>query len=234
MTEIEYFDYVKCPVFYDAVHRKKLPFSFQPTMGELLNRVASQFFLKLMDGKIMPMSEIKKSWDRVCNSNKFISEKKCLEGISALGKMFLWAKDQQLRILDVKMPYRIRFDTTTDITGEINAIAVNQQDTPELLYMDFSQKMPDQSMLDMKLKYTLDSYAFKTSYEKDICAHIHNVKNDKEFFSYRSRIDFERAKDSIMSVKKAIENNIYYPRESAFCAVCEMKVFCRQWRIDTK
>ena len=67
MTEVEFFDYIKCPVFYDAVHKKQLPFVFQPTMNELLNRVALRFFLNLMDGKIMKMSQIKKAWDTICD-----------------------------------------------------------------------------------------------------------------------------------------------------------------------
>lgn len=228
MTEVEFFDYIKCPVFYDAVHKKQLPFVFQPTMNELLNRVALRFFLNLMDGKIMKMSQIKKAWDTICDENQFITEKKCLEGISLLSKMYLWAENEQLRILDVHTPYVLKFEGI-EFSGEIETIAINNKDNPELLHLDFSQKYPDQSMMDMKLKHTFDSLAFKNSYKQDIGVRIHNVKNGKDFFTYRSSLDFKRGIDSIKSVYNAIKNNIYYPRENAFCASCEMKVFCRQW-----
>lgn len=233
MNEIEFYDYIKCPVFYDAVHRKKLPFVFQPTMNEVLNKVAYRFFLGLMNGTVMSMSQLKKTWDNICNENSFITEKKCLEGISLISKMYLWAQNEQLRILDIKTPYVLRLGDGVELTGEIDTISINSKNNPELLHMDFSQKLPDQFMLDMKMKYTFDSMAFKNSYGKDIGVHVHNVKNNQDFFTYRSSPDFIRGLDAVKSVHKSIKNNIYYPRENAFCATCKMKVFCRQWNINS-
>lgn len=232
MTEVEFFDYIKCPVFYDAVHRKKLPFAFQPTMNEVLNRIAHRFFLNLMNGKIMRMSDLKRMWDAICNENSFITEKKCIDGIALISKMYLWAQREQIRILDVKTPYVLKLGKGVELVGEIETIAINNKDNPELLHMDFSQKLPDQSMLDMKLKYTFDSLAFKNSYSRDIGVRVHNVKNDQDFFTFRGAPDFYRGLDAVKSVDKSIKDNIYYPRENAFCATCEMKVFCRQWNIN--
>ena len=75
MNEIEFYDYIKCPVFYDAVHRKKLPFVFQPTMNEVLNKVAYRFFLGLMNGTVMSMNQLKKTWDNICNENRCYFDK---------------------------------------------------------------------------------------------------------------------------------------------------------------
>lgn len=230
MTEIEFFDYIKCPVFYDAVHRKKLPFMFQPTMAELLSKVSNKFFLNLMNGKVLAASTLKTTWDKICEENKFITSTKCLEGIDKITKMFRWASNIELRILDVNVPYMIPIKNG-DFSGEISTIAVNSKGNPELLVMDFSNKHSDQSMLDMKLKYALDALAFKQNYGQEIGTHIHNAKYDEEYYVYSTRDDFIRAKTALDSVSKAIEEQIFYPRENAFCASCEMKVFCRQWHV---
>ena len=41
----------------------------------------------------------------------------------------------------------------------------------------------------MKLKYTLDSYAFKKLYNKDIGVKFHHVKSDRDYFTFRIEDD---------------------------------------------
>lgn len=234
LNEIEFRDYMQCPVLYDALHFKHLPFSKPQSMQKLLTRVTLSFFLALMDGRVLRMSDIKKKWDSVCESAEGMTPQKNLEGISLLSKMYLWAENEMIRIRDTKTPYTFIVDKDghrTEYSGEMTTLALTKNGQYELLHMDFSSKYPDQAILDMNLKYSADAFIFKKNFGSDIGIHVHHVKSGKDFFTFRSADDFQRMMDSIDSVSRSIEQKIIYPRENALCGTCGLKNFCRKWSL---
>ena len=234
LTENEFFDYIRCPLHYWAIYIKNLPFPNRTSFASYVNKVANSFFLQLMNGSVMSTSEMKRKWDAVCSkSNGRINANKCIEGIGLLMKMFLWAKKEQIRIADIREPFDIvtnGMHGKAELLGEMGTIAVTRPGQYQLLYLDFTRKYPDQSLVDMQLKYTMDALAFRNMYGKDIGIHVHHVNGDKDYYSFRQKEDFDRLKSAIDNIAWCIENKVFYPRESAFCATCAIKDLCRMWR----
>ena len=182
----------------------------------------------------MPTSSIKSAWDRICEKNPdIITPQKGLDGLGQLMKMYRWAEKVQLRVVDHHIPYSIGIDTRVgrvDFRGHINCIAADNNNEIYLLDLDFSNRLPNQIFLDTKLKYTLDSLALNKVYNKWAAGiKIHHVKNDKDFFSIRKQEDFNRLETAISNIVYSVQQDIFYPRESAFCSSCDMMDFCRAW-----
>lgn len=232
LKEQAFFDYIRCPTFYDAVYNKKLPYRTRDSFNRLLNKVANSFYLELMNGNVMRLDIIKRKWDAICEENKhYITEKKCLEGLDLLFKFYKWAEDKRIQIIDINTPYKLVFKgkrSIVEIQGELYPIAkINNQ--VELLITSFESKYPDQAILDLNLKYSLDSYTFYRFYQKEIGIHLHHVGKNEDFFSYRIRDDFNRLRSTVDNIGFSLENNIYYPRESVLCPSCQMKDVCKVW-----
>lgn len=235
ITEEQLFDYMNCPLRYDARYRLKAVTKNHPSMNTLLNRVANSFLLALMNGVVLPTSQLKKKWDKICEENRdIISQKKCIEGISDLIKMFQWAEDKQLRVSDVQIPYSyLSSDKNIIVSGIVRGAAIPMEKGKyELLELDFSSKYPDQAMLDMRLKTTLDWFACQRIYRNNELAgvHVHHVKSNRDWFTYRGADEKARLDASVLGIVTGVQQKIFYPRESAFCSSCDMKNYCRMWR----
>ena len=162
LTEKQLFDFMKCPVYYDSIHNKNLPVATPLSMKHLLEKVTSYFFINLMSGKVLSTENLKRKWDRLCEDNMtYMTPQRCLEGLGLIIKMYLWAQNEEFMIADMKTPYTITIKSSwgiINLNGEIAVISVDRNGkNPQLLITDFSNKYPNQSILDMKLKYTLDN-----------------------------------------------------------------------------
>lgn len=231
ITEEQLFEYIKCPTLYETRFNKKLNVGMKPTLSKSLMELTNSFFLNLSNGKVLTMNEIKRKWDMICKKDK-INESKCLEGLQAISAFYRWAESKQLRILDIKLPYALQIkgnNGNTEITGEIDCVAVTHDNKYELLYIDYGNKQPDQPYLDRRLKYSLDALAFRHLYNEDIYIHLHYNKTGQEYYTYRNRTDFERLITTIDSIGECIQKELFYPRESVMCSSCSMKQICRAW-----
>lgn len=233
LTEDEFFQYIRCPLHYDSVYRKKFSPTANTTMNTLLAKVAAAFYSRLMNGNVMTTGQLKQKWDRICEEHDdYITPQRCLDGIALIMKLYNWAADIELRIADRNVPYVVGIQGahgTTEFSGHIDTIAVDKDNSFYLLVTDFSNRYPNQSILDTKLKFSMDSYAFRAMYHKWAGIKVHHVKSAKDFFTSRRKEDDLRLTTSIDNVAWSIHNKIFYPRESAFCSSCDLVNFCRAW-----
>lgn len=234
VSENQIVDYIHCPTKFQCIYERKLIGREEVTMPYLLQKTAMAFFTSLMNGRVMRTSELKKKWDRCCiEHSDYITEQRCLDGMGKLMQMYRWAEKERLMIADVRVPYCILHKrgkhAPVEIHGEIPVIAMNSNKQFEILFMDFGNRLPDQSILDMNLRYTMQSYAFYKERGSSVGVHVHNVKNDKDFFTYRISDDFRRLETTLTSVTIGIEEHLFYPRENVFCNLCSMKDLCRAW-----
>ena len=234
LTEDEFFHYLKCPIHYDTIYNKKFSPEQLPTMRSLLEKVTKYFFTNLMQGKVPTTNEIKRRWDKQCELHPdIITAQKTLDGLGLLMKMYRWAEEVELRIIDQQIPYVIGVDDLEgerfEFRGHIDTVAADKENELYLLSMDYSNRYPMQSYLDMKLKFSLDSFALNALYNKSAGIKIHYVKNHKDFYTMRKEDDYIRAKKALANVFYAIEHDIFYPRETAFCTSCDLIHFCRAW-----
>ena len=233
LTEKQLYNYMKCPVYYQGAYEYGLIPVEQPSMSSLLSKVAHAFCAQLASQIVPSKHDVEKMWDRVCRKHQdYITEKRVVDGITALMQMYRWAEDKQLMIGSTDIPYKIVFknDDPIELAGKISIVAVTPDKKMELLVIDFSRKPPDRAVMDMKLKYTMDVYAFKKLMDKDIGIHIHHVRSAQDFFTYRANDDFLRLESAVTTIGKCIKEKIYFPRENAFCSSCDMRNYCRAWK----
>ena len=230
ITEEQLFDYIACPAYYDMKHNKRVPTTKEPTMQTLLDQVARYFYTNLLNGKICTMDELKRKWDSVCSNNKdYIDSRKNIEGMNYIINFARWASNNKLVLIDFESDYTVAVDDIT-VHGTIGPVAALPGRKCELIVSRFSNREPDQYDIDKKLKYTLDSHAFREAYKHDISAtKVVHFKNNKEFITTRSQMDYDRLSSTIKGVANGIRSEAYYPRESVFCSQCEMKHVCKYW-----
>lgn len=232
LTEEQLLKYMKCSIIYDSIYNKNMfVYKEKNVLIKLIDRIAKSFYLNLMNGKILSTDILKRKWDVICKDNN-LNEHECLEGLSLIIKLFRWANSEQLLIQDIDIPYNFLIKSNKDkisFKGEISTIALDNNGNPYLLVTDFSNKLPNQSLLDIKTKYTLDCYAYNKIYDKNLNVKIHHVKTNKDFFTFRGYDDFERLENTIKNVVISIKNNLYFPRESIFCANCGFSNLCKVW-----
>lgn len=233
INEEQFFDYMRCPIEYDMIHNKEVLIGHKKTYNSCLMDIWKKFSTHLMQGEVLSTAKLKVCWDNMCEKYPdIISPTKALEGLGLIMKMYNWAEKEQLVIADKSLGFNATFkgedDEEVSVIGNTGIIAI-KNDKLYMIDMDFSNKYPEQSYLDMRLKYSLDLYILKKFYNKKVGVKVHHVKNDKDFFTMRAEADFKRLESAVLSVGKSIENNLYYPRESAFCRSCLMLNLCKAW-----
>ena len=230
INEEEFFDYIKCPAYYDMKYNKNIPATKPKTMQGLLNIVVNYFFTNLLNKKICTMNELKRKWDSICENNKdYINSKRNLEGINYLINFAKWAANNQIVLIDFASEYLVPIEGAV-LIGNINPVIALPGRKCEIINARFSNKEPEQSSLDKQLKFTLDCYAFDKAYGQSVDAikTIH-FKNNKEFITNRTNNDYDRLVSTITGVANGIKAKAFYPRESTFCVSCEMKNYCKYW-----
>lgn len=234
INEQQLFDYITCPAMYDVKHNKHIQIGETVSTAKLLNKVAKYFYVNLLNGKVPSSNDLKKKWDSVCNQYiDYVDSKKSLEGMGLIMKLLQWAGSEEIIVVDIDSPYRLMFKSNIgpiELIGDMGAILSLPNNKYELLITDFSNKIPDQTIVDMKLKYTLDSYAFQGVYNRQVDGiRVRNVKNAKDFLTFRSQDDYRRLEQTVANVATCISQNLYYPRESIMCASCNAKEYCKVW-----
>jgi hypothetical protein len=230
MTEQQMFDYMYCPAKFEIKHVKGIDIGEPVTIPKLLNKVSKYFYVNLLDKKIATVNELKAKWDRICYENQgVVDTKKNLVGMGMIINLINWASRERIVILDVDTKYNIVIDDI-QLVGCTDPLLAGPNGRTELLVTNFSDRLPEQMLIDMKLKHTLDTYAYQEVFGKELSGiRIHSVKANVDLFSRRSEPDFERLKTTIKSVAKGIQEEIFYPREDHMCGTCAALGYCRYW-----
>lgn len=231
LTEQQLFEYIFCPARYDIKFNKKIDIEEHISMPILLNKVSRYFFVNLLNGKIPSIQELKSKWDSICTANlERVDAKTNIEGWGLIINMINWASRNKIVVLDMDTMYNISIGDV-ELSGQMGTILAAGNNKMELFVPNFSNKTPDQTEVDMKLKYTVDMYAFEKTYNRELQGiHIKTFKNDKDLYSYRTHPDFIRLEDTITGVANGIKANAFYPRENVLCGSCRAREYCKYWQ----
>ena len=233
MTEQQMYDYINCPVLYNLKYVKNIAIESQPTIKELLSKTSVNMFTRMYAGQSPSLDKLKSRWDNICEgivgTDKRFSREKLAAGMGMLHKAFMWVSDQKFEVLELEAKYTIRL-SECEMTGMTGIFVGNKQTgSIELLILDFGETMTDQTFVDLKLKYSLDAYVFYQLHKKVISGiRVHNVKNNRDFLSIRSKDDYKRVETTINNAAKGIKNEIWYPREIG-CHFCKAASYCKGW-----
>lgn len=232
ITEQQLHDYIKCPVYYDIKYNSKLSLNEGHTLQTLLGKVAKYFYFHLLNGKICTLSELKTKWDSICGQYPDVIDAKAnLEGFAMIHRMLLWAQRENLKLLDFETKYTIN-TKTVELSGNLPAIIAPREGQYEILAINFSNRIPDAPIVNLKLEHTLGCYGFKCAYNRDpLGVRIHNVKHGRDIKTIRNEDDFKRLRSAIESIGQSIQKGLYYPRELN-CHKCAAYDYCRYWNSE--
>ena len=229
ITEQEFFDYLRCPAYYDMKHNKKIAIEEGISVSKLLSKISNFFYLSMLNGTIPSMAVLKNKWDSICTKyEKMLDSKQILQGMGLIFQLVRWAEEERPVVLDVNTRYQVRFGEY-EVTGNLATILKTKQDGYELLITNFSNRLPDQTIVDMNLSYTLQAYGFKSVYNKDLQGiRIRSVKHARDFYTSRTEQDFKRLETTVKNAGKSIQEQLFYPREY-ICQNCPAKIYCKYW-----
>lgn len=236
ITENQLFDYIYCPVKYHMKYVANIETAEEVSVPKLLKQVTTAFYTQLLNGKVMSLESLKKRWDKICEQHKgYIDSKKAIYGWTQLINFLKWAEREQIIVADVNAFFLITTPEGNQLQGNAETVLVTPQKHIEILDTNFSEKLPDQIDIDMKLKYALNIEGFNTIYGRYPEAQkIHFVKHDTTFTTIRNEMDIKRLHATIDSICTGIEQEVFYPRESIMCKTCSCKEYCKYWHNPKK
>lgn len=228
LTETQLLDYIKCPNLFYLKYLSRIPYKESKTYKDCIKNLMYAYLGRLLDGKVLTLKEIKNKWDRIIDENEeLFNENKVLEGIGYMNILDHYCRTHQVIIADINTPYQVNFKDNIAVTGNLGPLRYNNGKI-ELFLPESSQKQPDQTLLNMSIKYTLQIKAIK-QLDKSVKVDgikIFHVKSGKEFTSYRTQKDFDRLDKIVSGVGKAIREEIFYAREDYMCSQCKYKNYC--------
>ena len=236
ITEQQVQDYLSCPVYYDVKYNSKINVDKNPSMNKLLNQVVTSFCAAFMDGRLLRPYDLKRKWDMVCNANPdYINDDKAVSGMKLLNQFYNWAAREKINIVDIGGAYTLRqpldASTVLEYQGSYGIIVVINKTQLEELNISFQNRIPDQSLLDLDLKTSLDSVGFYEVYHHPLTgSRTHYIKGDKDFYTIRDvPSEKKRVNKIIKNVYLSIHNQLFYPHQNPLCINCTIKDFCKAW-----
>ena len=231
ITEDQLVDYITCPNLFYLKYVNSIRPKTHISVKSILLSTRDKLLYQILDGKFIDGNKYVNDFVKECQNNNFLStNRSVLHGMRKLNIFHGWCIKNQLVLADMGTEFELPFPKDNAILkGNFGIIRYRNQHL-ELLAVDFTDRDPDQALLDISLRYTLQSYAIKRLVPKYELSGVRvlAVRQDRinEFETFRTPLDYERLEDTVSMVIKAIRNEVYYPRETFDCARCPVKIYC--------
>lgn len=231
ITEEQFVDYVNCPNLFYLKYVSSIRPKTHVSVKSILLSARDKLLYQILDGKYPDANKYINEFVKECQDNNFLSTNRgVLNGMRKLTVFHQWCVKNQLLLADLGTEFELSFPKDNAILKGTFGIIRYLNQHLELLGIDFTDRDPDQALLDISLRYTLQSYAVKRLVPKYELSGVRvlAVRQDRinEFQTFRTPLDYERLEDTISMVIKAIRNEVYYPRETFECARCPVKIYC--------
>lgn len=229
LKEKELFEYIKCPLRYSML-KNGADIDNNKSYNQFLYEVAKVMYISTAYEPILNSKILKNKWDSICSNNKeVIAPKQTIEGWGYIYSTFNYINNTGLKFVDVDIPYNIDIPGTgVTLTGQLSPI-IDNGDHIEIFISSYSKKLPSSMDLESNLKYTIDAYAIKKMFNKDVIIRYHSYAANKDLVTLRNEKHFARLESIIKNVGTAINSNIIYPRETYMCSSCVARDICTSW-----
>lgn len=233
LSEKDFLNYIKCPLYYKLesnghdLRRETYKTFLHDTADKYIKRVGSTKLLGNFDHEHF----IKKHWDKVCMENQnIITPKQCIQGWGYLYRILEFINVTGVEVLDPEITYMIEPEGTKHaLTGTLDPI-IKQGDFYTTLVISFSDTLPENYVMDMNLKHTIDAYALNQFIPNiQHCITYHSFKSGAEKDTLRFSQHFKRLEYILEVVGNCIEQDLIYPRNSFSCSTCSLRGVCDQW-----
>ena len=238
LSEKDFLNYIKCPLYYKIEsngHNLK-----QDSFNTYLHKVADMYIKRVGSVKLLGNFDhehyVKKHWDKICMENQhLITPKQCIQGWGYLYRIIEFINVTGVEVLDPEITYKIEPEGNRHgITGTLDPI-IKQGDFYTTLVISFSDKLPENYVMDMNLKHSIDAYALNQFIPNiQPVTTYHSFKSGAEKDTLRFSKDFTRLEYILEVVGNCIEQDLIYPRNSYSCSTCTFRGLCDQWMGDDK
>ena len=229
LREKEFFEYIKCPLRYQFV-KNNIDVGSDRTFKKLVYSAIISYYSAKTNGMKADANTLKRKWDSICEQNQdILNPKKVLEGWGLLYKTYEYIKNNNIEFTDINTAYSIEVPgSKINLIGQLDPI-IDKGDYIEIFITCFDKVAPDMVTIETRLKHTIDAYAIKNMFKKDVVINYYIPALNKTIQTIRGTKDFNRLEGIITNVSKAINSNIIYPRETFMCTSCLARDLCKAW-----
>lgn len=229
ITETELFEYLKCPIRYNTV-KKNGEVDIKKSSMKLATLALNQWISASCNGLKADSNVLKSKWDKLSEKNKYdLTARKIIETWGLLYSTYRYITNYNIKFMDVNMSYNIEMPGTgVTLTGNLPPL-IDKGSYIEIFITTFDRVLPDRTEIDSKLKHTIDAYAIKNMFNKDVVITYFCPAQGTSIQSLRSQRDFDRLESILKMVSFCIDNDIIYPRETFLCKSCSLRNICKSW-----
>ena len=229
LKEKELFEYIYCPVRYKLLKNGNM-FDEQKSFKKLCYEAINSYYNAKSNGLRADANTLKKKWDSIASHNtSILNPKKVLDGWGLLYRAYEYVDLYNVEFTAVNHSYSIEIPGTgVCLTGVLDPFII-RENYIEIFITCFDKQMPERIDIDTKLKHTIDAYAIKKLYNKDVVINYYVPSQGKTIQTLRSTQDFKKLESIVKNVGKAINANIIYPRETFMCSSCMARPICKAW-----
>lgn len=229
INEKDFFEYIKCPLRYEFI-KNNIDLGQDRTFKRLVTSAINYYYSAKTNRSVNSVNLLKKKWDNICEQNQdIINPKKVLEGWGLLYRTYEYINNNNIEFMALNVPYTIEIPgSKLSLKGILDPL-IDKGDYIEIFVTCFDKVMPDRLTIESKLKHTIDAYAIKDMFKKDVVINYYVPAQNKCIQAIRTSQDFIRLKTIITNISKALENNIIYPRETFMCSNCLARDICKSW-----
>lgn len=239
-------NYSSCPMYYKFNIKIKDDVKDTNILFDEIIHSSLYSFLKLCksNNKLLTLGKLNQIFINKCGGTdvKFediisnepvwgdeLDEKRKLDLLS-LNNFYKILKRQNLKILAVDNPYKIKITNDITIKGTIDLVLqyTNKHRT-YIRLIDFktNSKTNYKEYAHRDFSLTCSAFAFEKMYDQKIddCI-LYGVNKSKIFYTTRDKENYKSSFKDIINISKLIKNNIYYKCPSEICNNCKYNLLC--------
>ncbi len=239
--------YINCPIRYALEYNARIKpedDSLHEQWAQAMHTAVYHFWYRLMDAKRITEQEMLDKWESLWYQRLGITKEDIifsrrdervelgLRGTGIIqGFMRNMSQTQSVPVC-VGKEFSVPIGDHI-ITGTFEVVRETKESGRRLVeIIDYKtgQTVPDQTMVDMDLALSIQSYAFRHMFQaKEQRLTYYYMRHNRSINTVRESLHYRRMTETIKAVAGSIEANIYYPRQTFMCKSCMYKQYCDVW-----
>jgi DNA helicase-2/ATP-dependent DNA helicase PcrA len=232
--------YQTCPLQYRYQYILRLPTAPQAntSFGNTIHATLYQFYNQFrknpkVDLEVL-LSLYQKNWIPVgyLSTKQEIKMKK--EGEKMLNNFFKKFHQQNLKILFLEKPFKIKLDEQIIITGKIDRADIDDQGNIEIIdyktgTIGDEKKLKNDLQLSIYALAILTDPALKINLERITLSYIY-LQEQKKISFKKKNDEIEETKATIKKAVSQINQSNFIPKVGPWCDFCPFRIICEAWQ----
>ncbi len=247
LTTQQVLTYIDCPIKYALTYNARIKpdtESLHELWSKAMHTAAYYFWYRLMDAKRVTEQEMLDKWESlwykalgITREDIIFSRRDERVDLGLKGTSILQGFMRNISATP-SVPICIAKEFSVPIGDHVisgNFEVVRETKEPgkrliEIIDYKTGQTIPDQTMVDMDLALSIQSYAFRHMFQaKEQRLTYYYMRHNRSINTVRESLHYRRMIETIKAVADSIQSNIYYPRQTFMCKSCTYKQYCDVW-----